>query len=334
MLSEKELREHFNMPLNEVAKKFGMCTTALKKLCRKYGVMQWPHRKLRSLEKKIASLRAEQRYTTDGAGNLDDEIRKYEAQREALISDNGTIDGLDEEWDNESPYQQGGSMDEFLGGGGDQGAYKQKHDKTVGSVQHPATGPNSWAERSSDGGGKAVSNALLEKQRHLKQLEEENTNLRELSRSLMKERQDLVNSLNSTSSEMEHLKNLCQNLTLQLTMASSGPELRGEMTVKQEEGGGVHAFRGHHNAAPGKAMGHSPAVGHMVSAPPAPPQWPGGAENVHRSPGINAMGADPSMSPGVWGVHDAPPPVPGGQHDDTMHSLSWMAPDFDLDELI
>lgn len=48
------------MPLNEVAKKFGMCTTALKKLCRKYGVMQWPHRKLRSLEKKIASLRAEQ----------------------------------------------------------------------------------------------------------------------------------------------------------------------------------------------------------------------------------------------------------------------------------
>eukprot|EP00285_Hemiselmis_virescens_P014646 CAMPEP_0173396040 /NCGR_PEP_ID=MMETSP1356-20130122/34279_1 /TAXON_ID=77927 ORGANISM="Hemiselmis virescens, Strain PCC157" /NCGR_SAMPLE_ID=MMETSP1356 /ASSEMBLY_ACC=CAM_ASM_000847 /LENGTH=126 /DNA_ID=CAMNT_0014354957 /DNA_START=86 /DNA_END=463 /DNA_ORIENTATION=+ len=66
MLSEKELREHFNMPLNEVAKKYGMCTTALKKLCRKYGVMQWPHRKLRSLEKKIASLRAEQRYTTDG----------------------------------------------------------------------------------------------------------------------------------------------------------------------------------------------------------------------------------------------------------------------------
>jgi hypothetical protein len=82
---------------------------------------------------------------------------------------------------------------------------------------------------------------------------------------------------------------------------------------------------------------------HMVAAPPAPSQWPGGAENMHRSPGINSMGAspginsmgvDPSMSPGVWGVHDAPPPVPGGQHDDTMHSLSWMAPEFDLDELI
>ena len=29
-------------PLTEVAKKFGMCTTAFKKLCRKQGIMQWP----------------------------------------------------------------------------------------------------------------------------------------------------------------------------------------------------------------------------------------------------------------------------------------------------
>lgn len=35
VLSERELREHFNRPLNEVAKKYGMCTTALKKLCRR-----------------------------------------------------------------------------------------------------------------------------------------------------------------------------------------------------------------------------------------------------------------------------------------------------------
>jgi predicted RNase H-like nuclease (RuvC/YqgF family) len=95
VLSERELREHFNMPLNEVAKKYGMCTTALKKLCRKYGVMQWPHRKLRSLEKKIASLRAEQRYTSDGQGQLDEEIRKLEAHREALISGSG--EGADDE---------------------------------------------------------------------------------------------------------------------------------------------------------------------------------------------------------------------------------------------
>ena len=48
--------------------------------------MQWPHRRLRSLEKKIASLRAEQRYTVDGQGALDEEIARLEAQREALVS--------------------------------------------------------------------------------------------------------------------------------------------------------------------------------------------------------------------------------------------------------
>jgi len=108
MLSEKELRDHFNMPLNEVAKKFGMCTTALKKLCRKYGVMQWPHRKLRSLEKKIASLKAEQRYTTDGQGNLDEEIRKLEMQREYLLTGNGQL-----------PSESGG--DTWSPGGDDDG---------------------------------------------------------------------------------------------------------------------------------------------------------------------------------------------------------------------
>eukprot|EP00285_Hemiselmis_virescens_P014243 CAMPEP_0173381956 /NCGR_PEP_ID=MMETSP1356-20130122/4386_1 /TAXON_ID=77927 ORGANISM="Hemiselmis virescens, Strain PCC157" /NCGR_SAMPLE_ID=MMETSP1356 /ASSEMBLY_ACC=CAM_ASM_000847 /LENGTH=177 /DNA_ID=CAMNT_0014336027 /DNA_START=138 /DNA_END=668 /DNA_ORIENTATION=- len=117
MLSEKELREHFNMPLNEVAKKFGMCTTALKKLCRKYGVMQWPHRKLRSLEKKIASLRAEQRYTTDGGSNLDDEIRKFELQREALVNGDATFD--DAEWgqgDQGSPAGYGDDEGFFVPG--------------------------------------------------------------------------------------------------------------------------------------------------------------------------------------------------------------------------
>ena len=38
VISERELREHFNRPLNEVAKKYGMCTTALKKLCRRWSI--------------------------------------------------------------------------------------------------------------------------------------------------------------------------------------------------------------------------------------------------------------------------------------------------------
>jgi hypothetical protein len=40
------LREHFHLPLHTVAQKFGMCTTAFKKMCRRLGIMKWPHRQV------------------------------------------------------------------------------------------------------------------------------------------------------------------------------------------------------------------------------------------------------------------------------------------------
>ncbi|KAJ1469831.1 RWP-RK domain-containing protein [Baffinella frigidus] len=165
ILSEQDLREHFNMPLNEVAKKFGMCTTALKKLCRKYGVMQWPHRKLRSLEKKIASLRAEQRYTTDGRGHLDDEIRKLEVQREALITGTGEMPEGDPAWSPTpgSPYEDQADMGHagnahMMGNGGN----AHRHSPTparAGGQAHGAAGaaggtpPASKAKGGAAGGG-------------------------------------------------------------------------------------------------------------------------------------------------------------------------------------
>ena len=63
-ITESLLREHFHLPLQVVAKKFGMCTTAFKKLCRRFGVAKWPHRQLRGIDKKIAALRAELAYST------------------------------------------------------------------------------------------------------------------------------------------------------------------------------------------------------------------------------------------------------------------------------
>jgi hypothetical protein len=39
--------------------------------------MQWPHRTLRSLEKKIASLRAEQKFTNDH-NQIDEQVRKLD----------------------------------------------------------------------------------------------------------------------------------------------------------------------------------------------------------------------------------------------------------------
>jgi len=40
------LREHFHLPLHTVAVKFGMCTTAFKKMCRRLGIAKWPHRQV------------------------------------------------------------------------------------------------------------------------------------------------------------------------------------------------------------------------------------------------------------------------------------------------
>ncbi|EEY55591.1 uncharacterized protein PITG_09531 [Phytophthora infestans T30-4] len=53
----EDLRECFNMPIAAVARKFGICATLLKKICRRYGIQRWPHRQIRSLQKSIDMLR-------------------------------------------------------------------------------------------------------------------------------------------------------------------------------------------------------------------------------------------------------------------------------------
>jgi hypothetical protein len=45
-ITGKMLRENFHLPLHTVAKKFGMCTTAFKKLCRRFEIPKWPHRQV------------------------------------------------------------------------------------------------------------------------------------------------------------------------------------------------------------------------------------------------------------------------------------------------
>lgn len=52
-----DLRQCFNMPIAAVARKFGICATLLKKICRRHGIQRWPHRQIRSLQKSIDMLR-------------------------------------------------------------------------------------------------------------------------------------------------------------------------------------------------------------------------------------------------------------------------------------
>eukprot|EP00871_Galdieria_phlegrea_P002153 jgi/Galph1/2939/GphlegSOOS_G1618.1 len=47
------LKSHFHLPMVEASKRLGVCVTVLKKICRRFGIARWPHRKLRSVAKHI-----------------------------------------------------------------------------------------------------------------------------------------------------------------------------------------------------------------------------------------------------------------------------------------
>uniref|UniRef100_A0AAV1TP14 RWP-RK domain-containing protein n=1 Tax=Peronospora matthiolae TaxID=2874970 RepID=A0AAV1TP14_9STRA len=55
-LTLNELRPHFNKPMAVVAKELGVCITLMKKICRRNGLVRWPHRRIRSLVNRISSL--------------------------------------------------------------------------------------------------------------------------------------------------------------------------------------------------------------------------------------------------------------------------------------
>lgn len=54
----EELSVHFHEPINEVAKKLGVCVTVLKQRCREHGIARWPYRKVRKLDSIIRALQS------------------------------------------------------------------------------------------------------------------------------------------------------------------------------------------------------------------------------------------------------------------------------------
>mmetsp|Transcript_21786 Transcript_21786/g.49332 ORF Transcript_21786/g.49332 Transcript_21786/m.49332 type:complete len:651 (-) Transcript_21786:138-2090(-) len=89
VLTLRELRENFHLPLRTVAKKFGMCTTAFKKLCRRYSIAKWPHRQLRGIDKKIAALKAEMNYSSIDKSSAKINLQKLEEAKAKLAFSSG-----------------------------------------------------------------------------------------------------------------------------------------------------------------------------------------------------------------------------------------------------
>ncbi|CAH0480727.1 unnamed protein product [Peronospora belbahrii] len=78
-LTLEELRPHFGRPIVEVAREFGICTTFLKKICRRCGIKRWPHRQIRSLNRTIEMLEQVESVATDA-----EEKARYAAQIEEI----------------------------------------------------------------------------------------------------------------------------------------------------------------------------------------------------------------------------------------------------------
>ncbi|EAZ20046.1 hypothetical protein OsJ_35645 [Oryza sativa Japonica Group] len=56
-LQLSDIAPYFELPIAKAAKKLDICATALKGICRKHGVLRWPYRKVRSIDRQIATLR-------------------------------------------------------------------------------------------------------------------------------------------------------------------------------------------------------------------------------------------------------------------------------------
>ncbi|KAJ0405632.1 hypothetical protein P43SY_007733 [Pythium insidiosum] len=80
------LREHFSKPLKDAANHFGVCTTLLKKICRKNGIQSWPYRQIVGLRKSIASMEQQVQYFDgDQKRQYADQLRKLQIKLESFI---------------------------------------------------------------------------------------------------------------------------------------------------------------------------------------------------------------------------------------------------------
>ncbi|KAK1931623.1 E3 ubiquitin-protein ligase [Phytophthora citrophthora] len=98
-LTLEELRPHFGRPIVEVAREFGICTTFLKKICRRCGIKRWPHRQIRSLNRTIQMLEQVESMSTSPQDKerYAAQIEELKEKQRAVMEDpdaNGKLKGM------------------------------------------------------------------------------------------------------------------------------------------------------------------------------------------------------------------------------------------------
>ncbi|KAG1699200.1 hypothetical protein DVH05_014116 [Phytophthora capsici] len=98
-LTMEELRPHFGRPIVDVAREFGICTTFLKKICRRCGIKRWPHRQIRSLNRTIQMLEQVESMSTSPQDKerYAIQIEELKEKQRAVMEDpdaNGKLKGM------------------------------------------------------------------------------------------------------------------------------------------------------------------------------------------------------------------------------------------------
>ena len=65
-ITREALEEHYDIPLADVARKFDVCLTYLKKICRGHGIKHWPYRKRKAKRNGCKTLQPVTPYTDIG----------------------------------------------------------------------------------------------------------------------------------------------------------------------------------------------------------------------------------------------------------------------------
>ncbi|CAH8316602.1 unnamed protein product [Eruca vesicaria subsp. sativa] len=87
-LTVKDMSQLFDLPIEEAARRLRICTTAVKKICRRGEVYRWPRRKLKSLREKVAALKCVVNKTTDARvkARAEEKIDKFEKHIKEIYS--------------------------------------------------------------------------------------------------------------------------------------------------------------------------------------------------------------------------------------------------------
>lgn len=84
-ISFEELSQYFHLPINQVAKELKVCATILKKICRRNGISRWPHRKIRSIEKRIGNLEQSYAKTPEEREELTKEMDILQTKKQEIL---------------------------------------------------------------------------------------------------------------------------------------------------------------------------------------------------------------------------------------------------------